>query len=649
MDERLKKQLEEANKAIAPQVQGPQPQAPEPQAGLNVQSPTMGDLLRQNQPATDFGNFPLYDRKYSLDGRFNFGGLVESFDNTDYLDTGDDLFSFAGRNAGRTSTSMAPQVQEPQAQGTMQPTITEPVATQEPQVGVPPMLAPQAPQSPEVGLTSPSGMPLNEFLEGGIDQSKGLFRAPEQMAGRGKTLSTEEWDALSQQRMAEIDRTERFREAGRMGNFAVQKGIGRELMQPTSGISAPTAPQQVAAVGGGTTAPTISDSDYRDMANARQRGASAEDIARGMKVANRLGVDITGAPLQDNAPTAREQELQDLEIERRKQVIEKGNQPDATPIEKKAAGLARLADQGVISQEEFDSAIRRETMGGPESLSEIQQLSTDLDRQVESGIITREQANQAIRRKVLGEGERSSEREKRVEQLQQTLGFSPAQALSLVEGVDRIVTDPNTGSTVVYNQATGESTPLDLNPELMKEVEKLSQPNQSQGGGLYGLVNEDITGIIPGFAETMQGVTGSLPGVAFNVVNPENTEARQQLRTAVQTLGRALAENPRFSEGEQQRIRKEVDIAPAAFNDPQTLKAKMRSINRSLSGRVNDYLEIASSKATPTKDRQDAIRKITTIRNFLDDLGVPEEGDENNPLGLDDETKALIEKYTSSN
>lgn len=243
----------------------------------------------------------------------------------------------------------------------------------------------------------------------------------------------------------------------------------------------------------------------------------------------------------------------------------------------------------------------------------------------------------------------TTERQRRVDELMETMGMSRTQALGIVEGLNRVVQDPTTGDTVMLNMATGESEPLDLNPDFAQELKKLSQPQDKVKGGLFDLVGEDTTGIVPGFLETIQGVTGSLPGVAFNVEDPENTEARQMLNMSMQSLGRALAENPRFSEGEQLRIREEVNIKPSAFNDPQTLRSRMKAINTTLEDRIDDYMEEASSKATTRAQKSQAVSKIATIRNFLDDLGVPEEGEQPEKQAegftLSEDEQALVNQY----
>jgi len=71
----------------------------------------------------------------------------------------------------------------------------------------------------------------------------------------------------------------------------------------------------------------VSDADRRDMAKANQRGASAGDVARGQKVAERAGVDLaTGQPLEtEEAKTAYETKLEGLDVAQREANLAKTN------------------------------------------------------------------------------------------------------------------------------------------------------------------------------------------------------------------------------------------------------------------------------------------------------------------------------------
>lgn len=70
----------------------------------------------------------------------------------------------------------------------------------------------------------------------------------------------------------------------------------------------------------------ISDADYRDMAKARVKGASAGDIARGQKVADRSGVDLaSGESTAETPKTAYETKLEGLDVAQREANLAKTN------------------------------------------------------------------------------------------------------------------------------------------------------------------------------------------------------------------------------------------------------------------------------------------------------------------------------------
>lgn len=99
----------------------------------------------------------------------------------------------------------------------------------------------------------------------------------------------------------------------------------------------------------------ISDADYRDMAKARVRGASAGDVARGQKVADRAGVDLaSGEAIGDTAKSAYETRLEGLDVAQREANLTKTNaqindiisekNPAAKPTTWSASQIGSLQD-----------------------------------------------------------------------------------------------------------------------------------------------------------------------------------------------------------------------------------------------------------------------------------------------------------------
>jgi hypothetical protein len=216
------------------------------------------------------------------------------------------------------------------------------------------------------------------------------------------------------------------------------------------------------------------------------------------------------------------------------------------------------------------------------------------------------------------------------------------EATQLAYGMAQLSKDPVSGQETIVNLATGQSKPIKSAPK--PAAAPAAEPAQAPFGTppspapvaaanqpkLYDMADK-ATGILPNAIAAVQRVAG-LTGQALGKDNleilnaPEIIEAQQALVSAKQDLGRALANNPRFAEGEQQRIMKEVDISGGLLTDPTTLKAKMRSVNSTLKQRIDDAYKDYNNESLPASERALAIRAANDMTQFLIKLGVPEEG-----------------------
>lgn len=128
------------------------------------------------------------------------------------------------------------------------------------------------------------------------------------------------------------------------------------------------------------------------------------------------------------------------------------------------------------------------------------------------------------------------------------------------------------------------------------------------------------TGLVPGLKELGQGILGQ---VGINVASEQLLKNRQAFVTTQQNLIRALAINPRYPVGEMNAIRKETNIEPGMLTDERTLRARMISINDSLSIRRNQALHDSASPRLSKTDRDNAASAANAIDNYLAVLGVP--------------------------
>ena len=232
-------------------------------------------------------------------------------------------------------------------------------------------------------------------------------------------------------------------------------------------------------------------------------------------------------------------------------------------------------------------------------------------------------------------------RERRINDLMATFGVDRATALGVVDGVLRLDTDPVSGQPRSNNLFTGQSRPLNMMapvaaapaaaPTALPAAPPAAAPAAPAAAPaaprqtLYEMAGTPFTtGAAPAVAAAAQGVLGQ---VGANVVSPEFTERRQAFGNAQGELIRSLAINPRFPVAEMERIRREINIEPGVTTDPQTLQARMRSIDSSLRTRLANEERAAGDTSLPVETRRNAATAANDIRNFLEVLGAPQAGE----------------------
>jgi len=143
-----------------------------------------------------------------------------------------------------------------------------------------------------------------------------------------------------------------------------------------------------------------------------------------------------------------------------------------------------------------------------------------------------------------------------------------------------------------------------------------------RGQTLYELASQ--AGGIGGAAKEVASIlSGQFGGQAY----PETVEARQTIGTAVGDMVRSLAVNDKFPVGEMERLRDEIKITPSITNPGPVAQARMRSINRSLTTRLQQFERDARDPNLSAEVRNAQRTNAANIRNFVDLLGVPEKID----------------------
>jgi hypothetical protein len=151
----------------------------------------------------------------------------------------------------------------------------------------------------------------------------------------------------------------------------------------------------------------ISDADRRDIAKANMRGASAGDVARGMKVADLNGLDLrTGQPVQADKPMTEKEQLQVEEQKKRNELLDQqiatGRNPEATPSEKKKGDRAAAVKEGLVTQAQADEANKQDILGKPPSGYDTwadYESSTGIDADGDGKVATKSDAAQATETK----------------------------------------------------------------------------------------------------------------------------------------------------------------------------------------------------------------------------------------------------------
>jgi hypothetical protein len=109
----------------------------------------------------------------------------------------------------------------------------------------------------------------------------------------------------------------------------------------------------------------------------------------------------------------------------------------------------------------------------------------------------------------------------------------------------------------------------------------------------------------------------------FTQIDAKADEGRTFFDSARRSLIKALAANPRFPVSEMQAIEKEIDIAPAFFDNPDSLGNRLIGIEDFLNERLKAAQKDAVNPNFPVASRQAALDEIKELKNFLKVAGIP--------------------------
>jgi len=228
---------------------------------------------------------------------------------------------------------------------------------------------------------------------------------------------------------------------------------------------------------------------------------------------------------------------------------------------------------------------------------------------------------------------KTPEFKKKITALVDTMGITEQEATAIVLGTKKVQKDP----------VTGEITIVDLIKNNVTRPTIADSPNIAQETGQPNNIN--IWNMAPDVAGPMSAAKAAgsvVSGMVGGPVSEQTIIARQTVTNAQNDLVRALSINPRFPVGEINRIREEINIAPAIFDNTETYRGRLRAIDTYLRQRIKGEQRDSLNNGLPVDQRRAARQAFSDISDFLDMLGVPPKG---SGLSADEAAEELINKY----
>ena len=205
----------------------------------------------------------------------------------------------------------------------------------------------------------------------------------------------------------------------------------------------------------------------------------------------------------------------------------------------------------------------------------------------------------------------NDQRERKIQSLM-AQGVPRNQAVNIVDRNLDIQVNPATGRIVMTDLVRGTATEVPIGEQ---QDDRVPVPQRQT---LWDMSGQGVTGVV----RTAQEAAGRVAGQVGVEIGTDVTERRQMFRSAQQDLIRSLAVNPRFPVAEMERIRKEVDITPKAFDSQPALRARMRAVDKTLRTRLAQATRDANDPNLPEDLRSSQAQNAAAIRNFLDQMGV---------------------------
>ena len=209
-------------------------------------------------------------------------------------------------------------------------------------------------------------------------------------------------------------------------------------------------------------------------------------------------------------------------------------------------------------------------------------------------------------------------------------GVDRDRAVRLADGLeDMIITDQGFARHVDRVDGTVSEVPLSAmgadtptTAETAETAETVSGEGETPPDETLWQATERATGVASGVASGLARTIGQIPGVS---VGQEAEAARSKIRLAGQELIRSMSINPRFPEGEMQRLERMSELDPSILDSPEAMRTRMRQLDRYLRTRLENAERDAQDRSLDEELRSNQRQNASAIRNFLPTLGVPQE------------------------
>ena len=208
-----------------------------------------------------------------------------------------------------------------------------------------------------------------------------------------------------------------------------------------------------------------------------------------------------------------------------------------------------------------------------------------------------------------------------------TAGSSETDATDVVDGNVEITVVPETGEVLRTNRRLGTVTVLQR-AQPKPAGEQVEQPTEP---GLYDRVKDNplaVTGVGGAAVEIFGGIAGQIPGVP---ISESIIKVRQDIRSAQNTMIQAFALNPRFPVGLIKILKEDIRIESKLWDSDRALLIRLEGIDKTMRKRIQSEQEIGNNVSLPRDRRESAKIAVVNMKQFLRELGVPQDADANAP------------------